>query len=100
MNIAKLLRLSILKSICEGLLFDCFNGYMVLKFQGLDCMATSGFRVRVTGIVFVFKLASLVLNRVQTCAKTGTFESIKCLYWLFWVILNGFRLFLDHFGSF
>ena len=68
-------------------------------------MAASGFRVRVIGLVFVFKCASL--KQVPTCIrkpKTNTFDkSIKFLHQLFLVVLDGFRSFqmvLDHFRSF
>ena len=67
-------------------------------------MTPSGFRVRVTGLVFVFKAASLVLKQVPTCIRklnTNTFnKSIKFLHWLFLVVLDGFRSFLDCFRSF
>ena len=57
----------------------------------------SGFRVRVTGLAFVFQLASLILKQVPTCIqkpKTNTFDkSIKFLHWLFLVVLDGFELF-------
>ena len=67
-------------------------------------MTASGFRVRVTGLVFVFKSASLVLKQVPTCIrkpKTNTFDkSIKFLHWLFLVVSDGFRSFVDGFRSF
>ena len=70
-------------------------------------MTASGFRFRVTGLVFVFKSASLVLKQVPTCIrkpKTNIFDkSIKFLNWLFLVVLDGFRSFsvvLDRFSSF
>ena len=67
-------------------------------------MTASGFRVRVTGLVFVFKSASLVLKQVPTCIrkpKTNTFDkSIKFLHWLFLVVSDGFRSFVDGFSSF
>ena len=77
-------------------------------------MTASGFRVRVTGLVFVFKSACLALKQVPTCIrkpKTNTFDkSIKLLHWLFWSfqmvsgcftwILGRFRSFLDRFRSF
>ena len=70
-------------------------------------MTASGFRVRVIGLVFVFKSASLVLKQDPTCIRkpmTNTFEkSIKFLHWLFLVVLDGFRSFqivLGHFRSF
>ena len=67
-------------------------------------MTASGFKVRVTGLVFVFKSASLALKEVPTCIrkpKTNTFDkSIKFLHWLFLVVLVGFRSFLDRFRSF
>ena len=88
MNIAKYLILPILKSICKRLLFIFFNG-------SLDCMTALGFRVRLTGLVFIFKLAALVLNEVPTCIrkpKTNAFDkSIKFLHWLFLAVLDGFR---------
>ena len=60
-------------------------------------MITSGFMVRVNGLVFVFKLAFLVLKQVPTCirkSKTNTFDkSIKFLHWLFLVVLGSFRSF-------
>ena len=60
-------------------------------------MTASGCRVRVIGLVFVFKLVSLVLKQVLTCIrkpKTNTFDnSIKFLHWLFLVVLDGFRSF-------
>ena len=66
--------------------------------ERLDCMTASGFRVQVTGLVFVFfKSASLTLNQVQTCIrkpKTIIFDkAIKFLHWLSLVVLDGFRLF-------
>ena len=78
-------------------------------------MRASGFRVPVTGQVFVFKSASLALKQVLTCIKkpkTNTLDdkSIKLLHWLFFVVLDGFRpfwmvlgcckSFLDRFRSF
>ena len=69
-------------------------------------MTSSGFRVRVIGLVFVFKSASVVLKQVPTCIrkpKTNTFDkSIKFLHWLSLVFLDGFRSFqavLGRFGS-
>ena len=66
-------------------------------------MTTSGFSVRVTGLVF-FKSASLALKQVPTCIrkpKTNTFDkSIKFLHWLFLVVLDGLRSFFDRFRSF
>ena len=77
-------------------------------------MMASGFMVRVTGVVFVFKSASLVLKQVPTCIrkpKNNTFDkSIKFLHWLFLVFSDGFwqfqmvlcrfSSFLDRFRSF
>ena len=53
-KIAKFLRLPILKNICE-----CFDAYcyMGLKVRSLDCMMASGFRVRVTVLVFCFQVS-------------------------------------------
>ena len=50
---------------------------MDLKVYGLDCMTVPGFRVGVTGLVFVFKLAPLVLKPALICIqkpKTYTFD--------------------------
>ena len=68
---------------------------MDLKVKGVDCMTASGFRVRVTGLVFVFKSASLVLKQAPTCIrKPKTLDkSIKFLHWLFLAVLDGFRSF-------
>ena len=73
-------------------------------------MTTSGFRVRATGLAFVFKSASLVLKHVPTCIRKpktkNTFhKSIKFSFVIFgsfrWfeVVLDSFRLFLDRFRS-
>ena len=43
------------------------HSYMDLKIEGVGCMMPSGFRVRVTGLVFVFKSAFLALKQVPTC---------------------------------
>ena len=52
-------------------------------------MTASGFKVRVIGLNFVFKSASLALKQVPTCIqkpKTNTFDKlIKFLHWLFLV---------------
>ena len=98
-NIAKFLKLPISKNTCDGLLLTDLMVlcYMGLKVQGLNCIMALGLRVWVTGLVFCFKSASLVLNRVLTCVckpKTNTFyESIKFLYCLFLGVLDGFRSF-------
>ena len=67
-------------------------------------MTASGFRVRVTGLVFAFKSASLVLKQVPACIrkpKTNTFDkSINFLNWLYLVVLDGFRLFQIVLGRF
>ena len=67
-------------------------------------MTASGFRVRVIGLVFVFKSASLVLKQVPTCIRkptTNAFDkSIKFLRWLFLAVLDGFRSFQMELGHF
>ena len=91
-NIAKFLRRAISKNICERQLFDCFNGLMLHGPKGSNSKLYDG-----VFLVFVFKSACLVLNRVPTCVrklKTNTFnESTKFLYWLILVVLDRFRLF-------
>ena len=60
-------------------------------------MTASGFKIRVTGVVFVFNSLSLALKKVPTCIqkpKTNTSnKSIKFLHWLFLVSLCGFKSF-------
>ena len=68
---------------------------MDLKVKGVDCMTASGFRVRVTGLVFVFKSAYLALKQVPTCIRqprTNTFDKLDGFRW-FQVLLDGFRSF-------
>ena len=80
-----------------SIFFSMVHPYMDLKVWGLDCMKAPSFRVRVIGLVFVSKSASLTLKQVPTCIrkpKTNTFyKSIKFAHWLFLVVLDGFRLF-------
>ena len=63
------------------LIFSIVHSYMDLNVWGLDCITTWGFRVRVTGLNFVFRSVSLVLKQVPDCirkTKTNTFDnSIK-----------------------
>ena len=106
-NIEKILILLILKNICKRLLFNFFNGSLLhgpKGLKGLHCMKASGFRVRVTGLVFVFKSVSLALKQVPICIrkpKTNTFgKSIKFLHWLFLVVLDSFRSFQMVLGCF
>ena len=80
-------------------------------------MTASGFRVRITSLVFAFKSASLVLNQDPTYIrkpKKSTFDqTIKFLHWLFWsfqivsgrfrwfqVVLGHFQIVLGRFISF
>ena len=60
-------------------------------------MTVSAIRVQVAGLVFVFKSASLILKQVPISIrkpKTNAFdESVKFLYWLFLVVLDGFGSF-------
>ena len=53
-NIAEFLILPILKNICKRLFFNDFNGSLLYgpKNLSLYCMKESGFRVRVTSLVF------------------------------------------------
>ena len=100
-----------MKNICKRLLFNFSNGSLFhgpKGLKGLDSMTASGFRVRATGLVFVFKSASLVLKHVPTCIRKpktkNTFhKSIKFLHLLFLVILDGlksFQIVLGCFSSF
>ena len=71
MNIAKLLRLTILKSIGKRLLFNCFNGSLFHGPKGSKSRLYDGFRLQgpshSRSNFFVFKSASVVLNRIPTC---------------------------------
>ena len=88
-------------------------------------MTASGFRVRVTGLVFVFKSACLVLQQVPNCIrkpKTNTFDKssfyfgyswsfqmvsghfiwFQVVFRSFYVVLDRFRLFqlVPHFSKY
>ena len=85
MNIPNYLILPVLKKTWKRLLFNfsMVHSYMDLKVYNLDCMTVSGFSVRVTGLVFVFKSASLVLKQSLTCirkAKTNTFDKTLVIF--------------------
>ena len=54
-------------------------------------MTASGSRVRVTGLVFVFKSTSLALKQVPIRIREP--KSIKFLHWLILVAFDGFRSF-------
>ena len=117
-NIAEFLILPILKNICKRLLFDfsMVHSYMDLTVQGLDCMTASGFRVRVTGLVFAFKQASLVLKQVPTCIRKHrqplisqlsfyigyfwTFQMVSDRFKWFQVVLRSFQIVSGCFSSF
>ena len=65
-NIAKFLKLPLLKSICKQLLFGCFMGSLLHGPKGSRSRLYDG----VTSLVFFpFKLISLVLNQVPTCVE-------------------------------
>ena len=74
-----------------------FNTYIDLKVEGLDCMMASGFKVTVlvTGLVFVFKSALLVLKQVPTCIRKPKTNKVKSkfLHLPLLVVLIGFRSF-------
>ena len=99
-NIAKFSRLPISRNICEQLLFDCFNGSMLHGPKDSRSKFYNGVRLQSPShrsSFLIFKSESLVLNRVPAYVRKpqkNTFdESIKFLYWLFLVVLDGFRLF-------
>ena len=78
------------------LIFSIVHSYMDLNVWGLDCMTMSGFRVQVTGLVFVFKSVSLVLKQVPACirkTKTNTFD--KSIKFLHFTSFLHYRLFLN-----
>ena len=97
-NIAKFLILLNSKNICERLLFDFFNGSLLHRPKGSRFRLYDG--VRLQGPTH--RSSFLFLNWYEpspspTCVrkfKTNTFdESIKFLYWLFLVVLDGFSSF-------
>ena len=71
-------------------------------------MTPSGDKIRAASLVFVFKLARLVLKHISTCIqkpKTNTIDKSSKLFFIFifgrfrsfQVILDQFRSFLGHF---
>ena len=68
-------------------------------------MTASGFKVRVIGLVFIFKSASLVLKQVPTCIRKRQIPLISQLsfyigyFWSFQMVLGHLRTFLDGFSS-
>ena len=75
------------------------HSYIDLKV--LDCMTASGFRVRVTGLVFVFKSASLALKQVPTCIwnPKALDKSVKFILIIFGRFI-WFQIVLGRFSSF
>ena len=95
-NIAKFLKLPILKNIFERLLFDCFNGSLLHGRKGSRYRLYNDVRLQCPShkSPFLFLSRHLSSWAVPTCAKTNTFdESIKCLHWLFLIVLHCFRSF-------
>ena len=96
MNIAKFLILRFSKNICERLLFDFFNGSLLHGPKGSRSRLYDGARLQDLRhrSSFLF-LGWYEPSPTPTCVrkfKTNTFdESIKFLYWLFLVVLDGFR---------
>ena len=81
MDIAKFLRLSILKNISERLFLDCFNGLLIYRPKGVMSVLYDSVRLQgpVRGLVFCFKMAISCPDM-----RSNTFdESIKFLDWLF-----------------
>ena len=93
------------ENICERLLFDFFNGSLLHGPKGSRSRLYDGARLQDLRhrSSFLF-LGWYEPSPTPTCVrkfKTNTFdESIKFLYWLFLVVLDGFRSFLDRFRSF
>ena len=96
-NIAKFLVLLFSKNISERLLFDIFNGSLLRGPKGSTSRLYDG--VRLQGLShrssFLFLSWHELSPFPRPCvrkSKTNTFdESIKFLYWLFLVVLDGFR---------
>ena len=99
-NIAQFLILLISKNICQRLLFDFFNGSLLHGTKGSRSRLYDG--VRLQGLSH--SSSFLFLSWHKPSPSTGpAFENlrrIKFLYWLFLVVLDGFRSFLDCFRSF
>ena len=94
LNIAKFLRLPILKNICGRLFVYCFDSSLLhgtkssrYRLYGSISLQCLSHRSR----IFVFKLVSLVLNQVTTCVLKSRMNTF--LYELFLVALDGFRSF-------
>ena len=95
----KFLVLLISKNICERLLFDFFNGSLLHGPKGSRSrLYASGFRVWVIGLVFKFLSGHELSPSLRPAFEN--LRRIKFFYWLFLVVLDGFRSFLDCFSSF
>ena len=104
-NIAKSLRLRILKNICKRLLFDCFNGSLLQGPKGARSKLYDSIRLqRLSRRSSFLHLSRHLSSETSLDLRSNTSdESIKFLYWLFLVALDGFRLFqvvLDRFRLF
>ena len=101
-NVAKCLILLISKNICERLLFEFFNGSLLHGPEGSRSRLHDG--VRLQNLSHRASFLAWSESILWTCFrkfKTNAFdESIKFLYWLFLVVLDGFRSSLDRFRSF
>ena len=95
-NIAKFVILLFSKNICERLLFDFFNGSLLhgpkgLRYRLYDGNRLQGLSHRSTLLFLSWHELSPSPN-LRSKSKANTFDqSIKFLYWLFLVILDGFR---------
>ena len=94
-NIAKSLRLRILKNICKRLLFDCFNGSLLQGPKGARSKLYDSIRLqRLSRRSSFLHLSRHLSSETSLDLRSNTSdESIKFLYWLFLVALDGFRLF-------
>ena len=74
-NIAELLRLPPLRNICKWLLFDCFNSSML---HGPKDSRSTLYDDESQAQFFVFKSASLILNRIPACVQKPKADFISC----------------------
>ena len=105
-NIAKFLILLISENICKRLLFDFFNSSLLHEPKGSRSSSYDGVRLQSLSHRTRFLLLSWhkpspsPRPAFENLRRIAFDEPIKFLHWLFFVVLDGFRSFLDRFRSF
>ena len=105
-NIAKFLILLISENICKRLHFDFFNSSLLHEPKGSRFRLYDG--VTLQGLIHRTRFLFLSWHEpspspgpaFENLRRIAFDEPIKFLYWLFFVVLDGLKLFLDRFRSF